>query len=641
MDVIQIDAGTLLFNDEDLTATGLLIPYGVEARSNIGRFTVAAGAFELPEDLTGASLNIEHEREQVVGGFSRAWEQPDAGIFASFKFAATERGRHAFAEAKAGKRKHLSAEVAEVRIEDGKAVSGRLFAAALVQEPAFAGATLLAAKNTPRKDHPVSTPQKSTLLAEEIDAEVTDATDETVEVAADELPDEIVVETPEGDVVYTPEPEPAGDTVQAGRRQLRRRVVPAMLLAGAPRGRTAPRGPAPRQIFDALNRARLHMARTEDMTLLASASPRLHGGDPATLLAALTDIKVSGSGSLPVGGSAIQPNWVGQLYQGIEYQRQYVPLGTTGTDISIEGKKGFKVHRGTSGAPVDSYAPTSTWDGNKTSIASGSGWTQSATSSLARFAWGADIAREFFDLPGGAEVLEAFFKLIVEDYEIWADAQALDAWQTASGAPIAPATTKFSSNYPAAVGLVIQGILAVKAKKSDNRRDLPTFGILNEVAYEQIAYAAGGEENMPAFVKLVLSTNFEGLADGEVQLVLGETGITTDPSVIVGAKRAIEFDELPGGPLHIDALEIAKGGIDRAIHGYFQTFQVRPEAVVNVGTVAARATDTAYAYGQIVKQSSTIYRCVVAGTTHASSTPSAPAVGATVTDGTVTWLRLA
>jgi len=318
-----------------------------------------------------------------------------------------------------------------------------------------------------------------------------------------------------------------------------------------------------------------------------------------------------------------------------------VPLGTVGTEISIEGKKGYKVHRGTSGAPVDSYAPTSTWAGNKSPIASGTGWTQSAGSTLARFAWGADIAREFSGLPGGAEVLEAFFKLIAEDYLIWSDDVALDAWQIASGAPVDPASSKYSANYPAAVGQVIQGILAVKARKSDYRRDLPTFGILNEIAYEQIAYAAGGEENMPAFVKLVLSTNADGQADGDVQLVLGETGIDDTASVIVGAQRAIEFDELPGGPLHIDALEIAKGGIDRAIHGYLQTFEVRPEAVVRIGTPAARVVDTAYVYGQIVKQSSTIYRCVVAGTTHASNTPTAPAIGATVTDGTVTWLRLA
>lgn len=671
MQKIIIDAGTLNFNAEDLTATGLLVPFGVEARSNIGRFTVNAGTFSLPTDLTGASLNIEHEREQVVGGISKIWETAK-GIFAKFKFANTPAGRQAFKDAKVGRRKHLSAEVAEVQIRSGKAISGRVFAAALVAEPAFAGATLLAAKDTERKTAmPTPTKKKvaaktpvrrratisSTVLAEledpadDIDAEVTDTNDDTVEVTSDELPDEIVVQADDGDVVYTPDPaedpedvEPDPATVQArsararALRPVTRRIVPATVLAGNGRtaaGRTKPRPVHYRTVLAALNRARRRSQTEEDMTLLAAAS-----AGTSTLFASLSDIKVSGAGSLPIGGEAIQPTWVDQLYQGIEYERQYVPLGKTGTDISIEGKKGYKVHRGASDGQVDSYAGTSTWAGNKNAIASGTGWTESATSELLRFAWGADIAREFIDLPGGSDVLEAFFKLIIEDYMVWSDTEALDVWQRMSGNPIAPATSKFSNAYPGAIGQVIQGILAVKAKKADNRRDLPTFGILNEVAYEAIAYAAGGEENMPAFVSLALSTSAEGLADGEVQLVLGDTGISDTADVIIGAGKAAEFDELPGGAIQIDALEIAKGGIDRAVHGYLQTFEVRPEAVVHIGTPTNRANTTAYGRGAIVKASSVVYRAVGAGTSGGGA-PSAPSVGDTVADGTVTWQRLA
>lgn len=138
MTEVIIDAGTLEFSADDMKATGLLIPYGVPARSNLGTFTFSAGDVTIPEDLTGMSLNSEHKRENVVGGFEAVHEQADVGIIATFAFANTPAGRQAFADAKSGKRKNLSAEVAGVRIQGGKALPGAsLFAAAVVEKPAF------------------------------------------------------------------------------------------------------------------------------------------------------------------------------------------------------------------------------------------------------------------------------------------------------------------------------------------------------------------------------------------------------------------------------------------------------------------------------------------------------------------------
>lgn len=147
---VIIDAGTLEFSEEDLTATGLLLPFGVKARSNLGEFEVDRDVFEIPEDPTGVALNVEHKREDVVGGLSRVWQQ-DEGILAAMRFANTPAGRKAFAEAKDedGKRKHLSVEAAGVKIQNGRAIAGRIFGAALVEKPAFEGATLLAAQDTP------------------------------------------------------------------------------------------------------------------------------------------------------------------------------------------------------------------------------------------------------------------------------------------------------------------------------------------------------------------------------------------------------------------------------------------------------------------------------------------------------------
>src|SRR5690606_33749411 len=126
--------------------------------------------------------------------------------------------------------------------------------------------------------------------------------------------------------------------------------------ASTPAATTQPRPVDLRTLFAAMNRARVRQATQENMTLLASHSAAL-GGSPdqiaSTLMAALSDIKISGTNALPVGGAAIQPNWVGQIDQGITYERQYVPLAKTGTNITAEGKKGYKVKRGTASSPVD------------------------------------------------------------------------------------------------------------------------------------------------------------------------------------------------------------------------------------------------------------------------------------------------
>jgi hypothetical protein len=185
--------------------------------------------------------------------------------------------------------------------------------------------------------------------------------------------------------------------------------------------------------------------------------------------------------------------------------------------------------------------------------------------------------------------------------------------------------------------MVLQSILAIKKRKADGRRDTPTFAILNDAAYTELLYTPF--EKIPEFIKFSVNTDGTGTADGDVVIVNGDTGIVDTPSVLSGARKAIQFDELANGPLHVDALNIAQGGIDKATHGYLQTFIVRPQAVTLIGVGDTRANTTAYAAGRIIKAAAVTYRVIVAGTT-GNAAPAAPAVGATVADGTATLQRL-
>lgn len=639
--IIQYEGGDVLATEEPLTVTGLLLPYNEVGRTNLGRFQVEAGAVEIPTDPTGIGTNRDHIRHDVVGGITRLEDRPTAdvpGVYATIKFADTPDGQAAYKDATSGQRRKLSAEFGPAVIKAGKLVAGhaKLWGSAIVNAGAFPSAQVLAA----------DTPDEDLLDDEEReqDDQVDEAT-ETVEKFTDEVTDEdgtthtrTMTRTtrtePDGDggtkititektVIEEPDPEPATQEEEEPAVS----VPNTFASKSSSHITTTPRPVNIRQVYAAI----------------ASYRSNPNDVEAHNVLAALTDIKISGANALPTT-DVLRPNWLGQIYQGIPYEREYIQLSQLGTDITAAGKKGFTVHRGTTGVPIaDSTGIPNggTWAGNKVEINSYNGFTQTASSSLRRFAVGHDIAREFYDLPGGEEVVEAFLKLVIEDHLVWSDEWALYDMNTAAGVPIAPATASFPNDYPAALGILIQGILAVKAKKGDRRRDVPTYAIANEEAYAALVYAAGGEQHLPAFVDIAISTNSNGTVDGGVHIVQGDTGITGSASVIVGAKKAVEFDELAGGPLIVNALELAKGGIDRAVHGYLQTFPVRAEAVVRIGTPEDRATDTAYPLGRIVKQGSTIYRATAAGTTHASTTPSAPAVGATVVDGTVTWLRLA
>lgn len=555
--LIQFEGGEILANLEERTITGLLIPFNEVGRTNVGRFQVEAGALALPADPSIVSLNTDHERNANVGRAIRLEEKPE-GVFATFQFATTPEGDAALADAvnPAGKRRKLSGEFGPAMIKAGKLVAGhaRLWGAALVEAGAFPSAQILAADTPP------------------------DPSADHLAVAVDALPVDITATTPAGDsATYTPEAAPAPvnpegastvtATVTAGA-QAPAPVPATQILASAP---VATPGLT---TTDRVDRRQVFAAIAEYMST--------HSEDARQVLAALTDVKVTGAGSLPVGGAAIQPNWVGQVNQGVNYVREYITLGKLGTDISVEGKKGFRVKRGTTGAPLDKF--DGTWAGNKAAVNSYNGFTDSVSSSRRNFAIAEDITREFYDLPGGAPVIQAFIDLITEDYFRQSDEWALADWIAAAGAPVAAATASYPANYPDALGMLIQGILAVKKRKADGRRDVPTFAIANELAFAELAYAAGGDQNLPAFVSIAISTNSNGTVDGNVQIVQGDTGIADTGSVIIGADYAIEFDELPGGPLTIDALAIANGGIDKAIHGYVQTFKARTEAVVLVGT---------------------------------------------------------
>ena len=592
---VVIDAGVMEFNAEELTATGLLIPYGVEARSNLGRFTFAAGDIGLPEDLTGMGLNIEHRREDVVGAFTGIREQPE-GLIATFKYRNTAEGRQAFEDGRSGKRKNLSAEVAKVRIQGGKALPGAvLFGAAQVETPAFAGATLLAAEDTTEPVGEMPAPRAETPLADAFDGFLDTLSDaaraallERLQPAVEPDEDDPTIQRGEdsSDALTEPPAAPAEDTntiekelimtasavvaepVVAGAQ------VPATLLASAPAVASAAAEPE------------------VDLGSIFASIHAIKSGigveDATTLLAALTDIKWNASGGLTTAGSGIlQPAWVGKLWQGKRYQRKYIDLAThLFGGITLGGRGGYTM---TAGSEL-----VAKWAGNKVELPSGGATTAKKGSTLQPYGWAADIAREWFDLEGGADLIESLLQLVMDSYARVTDQDALKAIFDAASKTsvaldkiVAPGTFPAQAGmgtYPVAMGQLIQGIDAI-----GDVDDEPAFAIVNPLAWTQLLYTP--KDLVPEYVQFGVTAGSGEAQAGKVIVKKAPasffTGLTAaKPQVIVGAKSAIEFRELGETPIQLDALDIAKGGVDKAVIGYLETFVVRPEALLLIGSVS-------------------------------------------------------
>lgn len=526
--------------DRPRVVRGLLLPYGEASRlsaSQTAPVTFGRGAITIPRDASVVTLNLEHDRFQPIGR-ALSLTETDAGVIAEFAIADTDEGDAYLADPS---KRRLSAEMRDLVRQGAAAVGAVLTGAAIVSEGAFASAALFAIGAVAEADE-----------QPEAEVESTTGDGDHVQLTADTTPEDVTVTTPDGTTTtYVPAPAEDEDTEAA---------------QAAGEEATMGKAIAPTTATQA------DIEKAEELganAVFAAMTAVMHGSredrqEAEEMLAALSDIKISGTGALPATG-VLQPAWVGEAWRGRAYQRKFITLGSQGTITAMEAK-GFKIDQGT--------ALVTEWAGNKTAIGSGTATTSVITSVLTRFAYAADIAREFFDLPGGEEVIAAFWRGVVESYARISDQKALSQIVALAGTPVAADT--YPTDYPAALGMLIQGIEAI-----EDAEDSPTFAIMNRAAWKQALYA--GHEKIPEFVNFDFNTKSEGTADG-FRVVRGNIGIEDTPAVLVGAKNGVRFNELGTTPVTFDALDVAKGGVDRGTVGYLQTLSERPESFVLIGT---------------------------------------------------------
>lgn len=532
---IEIDAGTLIASEETRTATGLLVPFNEVGRTNLGRLTILPDSFEIPADLTGVVANVGHDREQPVGALIAAAPTP-AGIVGTVSFARTPQGDEALAKVIDKSRRHLSVEVTAMRIKNGIATAGRLFGIALTDKPAFQSAALMAEEAPDIEDEqpaaePTETVEKTTEERTDengVTQKYTTTRTTRVEGEKTTITEVTVIEEPEA---------PATDQQE---ESVGNATVPGPLQATAPGTSTKgdePKGMSLNALFASLAEAH----RTQDKTLLAQIAEE--GEKAATLYAALSDIKATGTGGIVPTIS--QPQWLGELWSGRDYQRRYIPLFNHAdlTSFSVEGFR-WKT------PPV-----VGPWTGNKTAVPSAGIEFEPYTNDALGLAGAHDIDRRLrdFTVPG---FWESYFKKMTDSYSEQSDVGSL-------ATVLAEATAVERGTVPAGVdaGMVsiVDGALAVLDY------GLPTFAIVAKDIWRSILLTP--KDKILEYLSQSLSLEEGQVANFKIVPSRG-TDIPAGKA-LVGIGSAVTVRELPGSPVRVEGLDMVKGGIDPGLFGYY------------------------------------------------------------------------
>ena len=528
------------------TLTGRLLPYGEQGRTSAGMVTAARGVVTWPADPSRVMLNLGHDRNAPVGRATSITED-QAGLTATFSVAATPAGDQLLAEASAGLRSGLSVELDGYAVKDGQLTAGQLSGVGAVVEPAFPSA-LLTAADTPT-DPTTTATADCPVCGESLDLIVSPMTDAAATAAAPTCPHcgaWLSVATPGG-----PDPAPGEDPMPTTEPVVASTPAPTQqMVASAPAGvpgrrlTATQRGPAtPRDAF----------------RLIAEAVSQWQGDD-ARLTAALADVVYGVGTDTSIGNVTRQPQWLGELWSGVVYQREIIPLLSSGTLTGMKAQ-GFRVVN----------RPTvAEWAGDKTAITGTAPTVEPVSTQAKRYAGGVDIDRALIDFAEWSTV-EACLRYMAESAAKLTDGWALaDLTAAATDNPIAGGS--IPAGVSTAAAFIVDGALEIRRTLKQD----PTFALVSLADYRALILS----KELDKLAYLASNAGFEQAA---------LSGLTIRPhedldagDVIVGHKSAVKVFEPAGVPIRMSAVDIVKGGYDEALFGYYASLVEVPEGVVLV-----------------------------------------------------------
>ncbi|WP_294981748.1 hypothetical protein [uncultured Microbacterium sp.] len=562
---------------------GLLLPFGELSRPNLSGtepVMFSASAVALPRDPSIVTLNDEHDRFNPLGRGVQ-FTMSDAGVVGRFAIANTDEGDAFLASYGdgTGKRK-LSAELGSLVRNGVNAVRSRLTGAAVCTEGAFESAALFSLAPGQNVEFTTDVPASDEYSAPDRDnssrtvSEFTDSEGvrwRRIEEYSSKSTVEKITDAEAPAVTNPTSSEEETMTAAAAPAEPQTPAAPA-LFSGAPAPAADPADVDMNAFFSAF-----HAMKTARSV------------DTENALMALADIKTTDPGASGLGAGLVPKAWVGRLWQGKRYVRKFIDLAThVYGPIDINGREGYRLN------DTDGLVKKRT-TGEKTELPTGSATSDKRSSTRDSYGYAADVAQEWNYLSGGADVMQQFWQGVADSYAKVTDVDARDTLirvaMNRDGAALSalvapeslPAGTPANSAYYPGVVQLIQAIEAISDADDD-----PAWAIVNPVLWKQLIYTP--KDLLPEFISLAVTPG-SGQASVEGKVVVKKAPQSafpgtkaTDPQVAAGSKAAVEFKELGETPIQIDAVEVAKFGLDRSIVGFLETFIVRPESTVFIGT---------------------------------------------------------
>lgn len=545
-DVENLGVGLFALNREDRTVRGVLVPWGEQSRLSVSKTKPVRfdGPQDLrvPRDVSIVGLNRLHDRFDPLG---RAVELDSssvpAGLVATFRIADTPEGDEWLAEP--GNLRRLSAEVRNMRRRADGSATAELVGAALVDEGAFASAALFAVDAVDSESHTVNeyTDEEGNVWRRVVDVDSSSSTEIEDDGTITTTSTTTVVEVSEPAEPETPEE--GNNTVEE--------EVPNTFSAG---DRKAGNRPVSAGEMFAIMSARASGTATADQR---RRFVEARGDVDESALFALSDVDYDGAAG--VGAQMTQPAWLGEVVDGTQYLPRFFNLFGS-RDLTALAMSGWKWGVRPQGG---------TWAGNKADIPSNTPTIVPVSENAQRWAGGHDHAREHrdFNTPG---YFESYYAAMTEDFFRWLDEDVVLT-------DVLAAATEIEADNPAglAIGAAMSGLIDGAAAVVDAGL-LPTFAVLPTAGWKSILKTPNSD--VLGYLNAQLGLD-EGTLENNGFVIRGSSGVT---NTIVGSRSAADVYTLPGSPIRVEALDVARGGIDTGLFGYGGLNVLNPAGIVEV-----------------------------------------------------------